>query len=111
MRDLSRYRQAADELALFSSFIHPVLPFETVIERMEVAGRRIAAIKAKGCRAGINFLNTLGHCDEYLDDALQGEQYTRITGPDGKTAQGSFCPNCENFRGYVRQAYNPRRQG
>ena len=104
LRSLKKYRQAVDELAFFSSFIHPVLPLETIKERMEIVGQRIAAAKNDGYRAGINFLNTLGHCDEYLDDALKGT-YTRITGINGNIAHGSFCPNDEKFRKYVRQVY------
>ncbi|MFA5204969.1 MAG: hypothetical protein WC708_11260 [Lentisphaeria bacterium] len=105
LRDLEKYHNAADELSFFSSFIHPVLPLETIRERMKIVGRRIAAVKAHGVRAGINVLATLGHLDEYLEEALQGKEYTRTTWPDGNSARGVFCPNCENFRDYIRQCY------
>ena len=101
---LLQYRPVVDEIAFFSSSIHPVLPLETIRERMEIVTQRIAMAKQAGYCAGINFLSTLGHCDEYLDDALKGE-YTRITGIDGKIAQGSFCPNDDNFRHHLRLSY------
>lgn len=105
MAMLDRNRDAADEIAFFlCTGIHAVLPLETVVKCASTLRDRIRRARAAGYRAGINFLATLGHVDEYADQALQGD-YTRITGPDGVAAKVSFCPNDERFREYIVAAY------
>ncbi|OGV70862.1 MAG: hypothetical protein A3K19_08045 [Lentisphaerae bacterium RIFOXYB12_FULL_65_16] len=101
---LDRHRTAADEVAFFTSPIHPVLPLDVIERRAGILKKRIAAARKAGFRAGINFLSTIGHCDEYLHLALHGP-YAPIVGLDGARAGGSFCPNGENLREYVRQSY------
>ncbi len=104
MSVITRHRALADEISFFSSSIHPAIPLETVKERMAILKSRIAAVRRAGFRPGINFLSTLGHADEFLDEALKGD-YTPITGIDGKTAGGSFCPNDGHYRAYLKEVY------
>lgn len=104
MSIVTRHRDLADEISFFSSSIHPAIPLETVKDRMAVLKSRIADVRRAGFRPGINFLSTIGHADEFLDEALKGD-YTPMTGLDGKTAAGSFCPNDERYREYLKEVY------
>lgn len=97
-------RSIADELTFFTQSIHPVEPLEVLAPRLAILAERMARARQEGYRAGLNFLSTLGHIDEALDKALKGD-FTPMTGLDGSTAQGSFCPNDEKFREHIRQAY------
>ena len=67
-------------------------------ERMEQARKR-------GYRTGINILATIGHHNENLDNSLKGD-YTYMTNIEGQVCHGSFCPNDENMREYIRNIYD-----
>ena len=101
---LSKNRAIADELTFFTHSIHPVEPLEVLEPRLAILAKRMARARQEGYRSGLNFLSTLGHIDEALDRSLKGD-FTPMTGLDSSVAQGSFCPNDENFREYIRQAY------
>jgi len=102
---LQKHREAVDEIAFFSSAIHPVLPLDIIEERAAIMGKRMASARKEGYRAGINFLSTLGHLDEYMENALKGD-FIRMTGIDGSQAEGSFCPNDENYRAFLIKVYS-----
>jgi hypothetical protein len=104
MAMLARHRDIADELTFFTHGIHPVEPLDRLAPRLEILARRMARARQAGFRAGLNWLSTLGHIDEYLEHALKGD-YTPMTGIDGSLARGSFCPNDARFQEYIRQAY------
>jgi hypothetical protein len=101
---LARHRGIADELTFFTHSIHPVEPLESLAPRLEILAQRMARARQSGFRAGLNWLSTLGHIDEYLEHALKGD-FTPMTGIDGSLARGSFCPNDERFQEYIRQAF------
>ena len=101
---LAENREITDELTFFTQSIHTAEPLEVLALRLGILEKRMERARQDGFRAGLNFLSTLGHIDEALDRALKGD-FTPMTGLDGSVAQGSFCPNDENYRDYIRQAY------
>ena len=101
---LAKNREIADELTFFTHSIHPAVPLEYLAPKLAILEKRMERARQDGFRAGLNFLCTLGHIDESLDLALKGN-FTPMTGLDGSVAQGSFCPNDESYRDYIRQAY------
>lgn len=50
---LRQHQNAVDEMAFFSSPIHPVLPFETVKAWAPILKRRMEQARKAGYRAGI----------------------------------------------------------
>lgn len=93
-----------DELAFFTSETHPPLPLETLKARLDVLARRMERSRGLGYRAGVNVLSTIGHHEENLPHSLSGD-FTRIMAIDGAICRGSFCPNDERMREYVRTLY------
>ena len=101
---LAKNRGIADELTFFTHSIHPAVPLDYLAPKLAILEKRMERARQDGFRTGLNFLCTLGHIDESLDQALKGD-FTPMTGLDGSVAQGSFCPNDESYRDYIRQAY------
>ncbi len=98
------HRGVTDEITLFTSETHPPLPLDIFLERMPVARARMESARARGYRAGMNILATVGHHEENLAHSLSGN-YTPMTDPHGNICRGSFCPNDPNLREYIRQVY------
>jgi hypothetical protein len=99
-----KYEGAADALTFFTTSTHAPIPLEAAKERVAVLKLRMQEARRRGFRAGINVMTTLGHHNEHLPHSLAGP-YTRMTGIEGDVCQGSFCPNDERMREYVRELY------
>lgn len=93
-----------DEVTFFTSGTHACLPLHVIQERAERLADRLAQARARGYRAGVNLLSTIGHHNEDLPHALTGD-YTPMTDIDGAVCEGSRCPNGENLRHYIREVY------
>lgn len=94
-----------DEITLFSSITHPPIPLDVFRERMKIFKIRMEQARDRGYSSGINILNTMGHHEENMDNALKGD-YTRVTDIEGNENMGVFCPNDERYREeYVREIY------
>ncbi|PIZ14738.1 hypothetical protein COY52_11180 [Candidatus Desantisbacteria bacterium CG_4_10_14_0_8_um_filter_48_22] len=101
---LRKYRGTVDELAFFTGFTHPPVPAKTAAERARVLKKVMPRFRKLGFSTGVNYLATLGHLDENLENSLD-EPWQRMTDINGTVAKGSFCPADENFREYVAQTY------
>jgi len=99
-----KYKGVTDEITFFTSTTHPPLPLDVFQERVAILKFRMAEARKRGYKAGINILATIGHHNENLDHSLR-EDYTRITNIDGEICNGSFCPNDEGMRQYVKNIY------
>jgi hypothetical protein len=99
-----KYQGVTDEITFFTSVTHPPLPLAEIQRRCAILARRIPEAKARGYRAGINVLSTMGHHEENLPNSLAGD-FTRVTDLDGNVSLGSFCPNDPRFHDYVRDLY------
>ncbi|HUH47982.1 MAG TPA: hypothetical protein VLZ54_12560 [Arenibacter sp.] len=99
-----KYKGVTDDITFFSSVTHAPLPVEVFNSRMEVLRDRMAVARGRGYRTGVNILTTIGHHNEDLPNSLKGE-YTNMTGIDGNISEGSFCPNDDNLREYIRGIY------
>ncbi len=99
-----KYRGVTDDITFFSSVTHAPLPIEVFNSRMEVLKDRMSVVRKHGYRTGINILTTIGHHNEDLPHSLKGE-YTNMTGIDGNISEGSFCPNDDNLREYIKGIY------
>ena len=99
-----KYKGVTDEVTFFTSATHPPIPLDVFRERAGLLKLRMAEARKRGYKAGINILSTIGHHNENLDNSLKGD-YTRMTNIDGQICNGSFCPNDEGMRGYVRNIY------
>lgn len=101
---IEEHRGVTDEVTVFTSETHPPLPMETIRSRLEVLARRMSAVRKLGYRTGINILATIGHHEENLPNSLAGD-FTPMTDIEGNVCRGSFCPNDERFREYIRELY------
>jgi hypothetical protein len=99
-----KYEGVTDGITFFTSETHPPLPLEVIRERADLLAKRMSAVRKMGYQTGINILATIGHHNENLPHSLSGE-YTPMTDIEGHVCLGSFCPNDEPMRGYVRQLY------
>lgn len=99
-----RHPGITDEITFFTSTTHPPIPLDLFRERSAILRERMAEARKRGYRSGINILSTLGHHNENLDNSLKGD-YTFMTDIDGSVCNGSFCPNNEKMREYVRAIY------
>lgn len=99
-----KYRGVTDEITLFTSETHPPLNLDVVESRAAVLRERMHYARKKGYSSGINILSTIGHHNENLPGSLS-EDYTHMTDIDGNVCLGSFCPNDENMRSYIKSLY------
>ncbi len=101
---LEEHRGVTDEVTFFTSETHPPLPLPVIEERVALLARRMPEVRRLGYRTGINVLSTVGHHNENLPNSLSGN-YTPMTDIDGSVCRGSFCPNDERLREYIRRLY------
>lgn len=99
-----KYKGAADALTFFTTSTHAPIPLAAAKERVAVLKERMREARRRGFRAGINVMTTIGHHSEHLPYSLSGP-YTRMTNIEGDICQGSFCPNDEQMRQYVKELY------
>ncbi|MCX6221536.1 MAG: hypothetical protein NTZ69_11170 [Bacteroidia bacterium] len=99
-----KYKGVTDEITFFTHTTHAPLPLDSFRQRIVILKERMVQTRKRGYKTGINILTTIGHHNENLDNSLKGD-YTYMTNIDGEVCHGSFCPNDENMRGYVRNIY------
>lgn len=99
-----KYRGVTDEITLFTAETHAPLPIDVYKKRVDIAKERMQVAKARGYSSGINILTTIGHHEEDLAHSLIGK-YTPIEDIYGSICRGSFCPNDESFKTYIRSLY------
>ena len=99
-----KYGGVTDEITFFTSDTHAPLRLDTVRERAAILAQRMREIRRRGCRSGVNILATIGHHEENLANSLAGD-YTPMTDIDGNICRGSFCPNDDKMRDYIKQLY------
>lgn len=99
-----KYKGVTDEVTFFISDTHAPLPLEVIKERAGLLAKRMSEVRKMGYRTGVNILATIGHHNENLPNSLSGN-YTPMTDTEGNVCLGSFCPNDENMRGYIKQLY------
>ncbi|MBN1345076.1 MAG: hypothetical protein JXQ73_20445 [Phycisphaerae bacterium] len=104
VRLFEKNKGVTDEITFFTSESHPPLPLAEIQARAKILTQRMAALRKLGYRSGINILATIGHHNENLANSL-AEPYTRMTDIDGRTCQGSFCPNDDGLRDYAKRVY------
>ena len=100
-----RHKGVTDEITFFHSETHSPIPLDRARRRAGILKERIAAARRAGYAAGINILTTMGHHEEALPSSIGTDRFTPVTDIDGKVSRGSFCPNDERLREYVRQLY------
>ncbi len=99
-----KYKGATDEITFFHSVTHAPLPLDVVKNRTAILKQRMEEARKRGYKTGVNILTTIGHHNENLDNSLKGD-YTYMTDINGDVSHGSFCPNDENMRKYIRSIY------
>ncbi len=99
-----KYEGVTDEITFFTSETHPPTPLDVFKKRIEILEKRMNLARERGYRTGINPLATIGHHEEDLDNSLKGD-YTYMTNINGAVCLGSYCPNDENMREYIRDIY------
>lgn len=104
MAMFAKYPGVTDEVTFFTSETHPCLPLNVIQERAKRLALRMDQVRQLGYRAGINLLSTIGHHNENLPNSLTGD-YTPMTDIEGKTCEGSRCPNDERMREYIQAVY------
>ncbi|MEI8241829.1 MAG: hypothetical protein WCI17_01040 [bacterium] len=100
------HRPVVDEVALFETITHHLyIPLDDFAPRMEVAARRLDALRQAGIRsAGINVLCTIGHINEAWS-YMPPLPFQAMVGHDGSVSTGCACPNTPEMRDYVRAKY------
>ena len=99
-----KYKGVTDEITFFTSNTHAPLPLEVFRQRTGILKQRMEQARKRGYKTGINILTTIGHHNENLDNSLKGD-YTFMTNINGEVCNGSFCPNDEHMREYIRNIY------
>ncbi len=99
-----KYKSVTDEVTFFTSETHATLPLDVIRQRTVILKERMEQARKRGYKTGINILTTIGHHNENLDNSLKGN-YTCMTNIDGAVCNGSFCPNDEHMREYIRNIY------
>jgi hypothetical protein len=99
-----KYKGVTDEITFFHSVTHAPIPLDAFKQRVEILKVRMEEARKRGYRTGINVLTTIGHHNENLDNSLKGD-YTYMTNINGEVCHGSFCPNDENMREYIKDIY------
>jgi hypothetical protein len=98
------YKGITDEITFFTCATHAPLPLDVFRERTKILKERMEQARKRGYKAGINILTTIGHHNENLENSLKGD-YTYMTNINGEVCYGSFCPNDENMREYIKDIY------
>ncbi|MBX3258046.1 MAG: hypothetical protein KF862_28195 [Chitinophagaceae bacterium] len=98
LRYFEKHKRATSEITFFTSITHPPPPLKVLEERVAILKDRMSLARQRGFKTGINLLNTVGHLNENLDNSLQVDYYTHMTDIEGKTYEGSYCPNDERYR-------------
>ncbi|MDQ1318262.1 MAG: hypothetical protein QG588_1922, partial [Candidatus Poribacteria bacterium] len=104
MQLFETYKGVTDEVTFFTSETHPPLPIKTIEERANILAERMPKVREIGYKTGINILSTIGHHNENLPNSLS-DDYTRMTDLDGNVCHGSFCPNDQAMREYIKRLY------
>ena len=100
-----KYKGATDEITFFTSITHPPPTLADLRQRVQTFKGRMELARKRGYKAGINVLNTVGHHDENMENALKGD-YTRMTDIDGNVCNGAFCSNDGRFsEEYIKEIY------
>ncbi len=99
-----KYKGVTDEITFFTSNTHAPLPLDVIRQRAIILKKRMAQARKRGYKAGIDILATIGQHEENLDNSLKGD-YTFMTNIEGEVCRGSFCPNHEHIREYIRNVY------
>ncbi len=99
-----KYPNATDEVTFFTQTTHTPIPDDELERRCVILKDRIAETKARGYRAGINILCTMGHHPEDLPHAI-GPEIPRGITINGVEAQGTLCPNSDAFRQRIRRIF------
>lgn len=95
---------AFDELAFFTSETHAPLTLDALQARAQRLATVLAQARARGYRAGINLLATLGHHEENLPGSL-AEPWQRLRDPEGRESRGCFCPEDPAYAEYLRSTF------
>ncbi len=93
-----------DKITFFTSEVHAPIPLDEFEARAKILKDRVEQARALGYKSGINILTSIGHHEEDLENSLKGD-YTPMTNIYGEVCHGSFCPNDENVRDYVKKIY------
>ncbi len=103
---LDEYRAVVDEVALFETITHHLyIPLDDYARRMELAERRMEALRQAGIPSvGINVLTTIGHINEGWS-YMPPLPFQAMVGHDGSVSTGCACPNTPEMRAYVRAKY------
>ena len=99
-----KYKGVSDEISFFTQSTHAAIPLDLFRQRVGILKDRMEQARKRGYKTWIENLTTIGHHNENLDNALKGD-YTYMTNINGDVCQGSFCPNDENMREYIRNSY------
>ena len=79
---LGKYPGIADELTFFTQKTHTPIPDDELERRCVLLKQRIAEAHARGYRAGINLMCTLGHHPENVPHSI-GPEFPRAQTMDG----------------------------
>ena len=99
-----KYKGVTDEITFFTHTTHAPIPIDSIRQSVAILKDRMVEVRKRGYKTGINLLTTIGHHDENFENSLKGD-YTYMTDIDGEICLGSFCPNDENMREYIRNIY------
>ncbi|MCE7987048.1 MAG: hypothetical protein DYG89_38235 [Caldilinea sp. CFX5] len=101
---LATHPQTIDEVLFFTAFTHPPLPLAEMERRCMRLAELLPQVRAAGYRVGINVLASMGHHEENLPHSLAAP-WPRVTDPEGKVSQGSYCPADPDLLAYVQRVY------
>ncbi|MHB0998597.1 MAG: hypothetical protein ACYC27_05065 [Armatimonadota bacterium] len=102
---LKEYRHTVTEVAFFTASTHPPLPLNVIQQRTEYLGSKvIPAAREIGLHAGINYLGTLGHLDEYPEGSLN-EPWQHLVDISGVESPSCYCSYDPRVQEYIDRCY------
>lgn len=94
------------KIALITGHSHSPAPLAFFEDNVPLLKKRLAALRARGFRAGLNSLCTIGHADEEVDKSAVVPGAEHYTDWEGKVSSSCRCPNDAVWRrDYVTPLY------
>ncbi len=101
---LDKYEEKPVAIAIFTHFTHSPLPLCDMEKIAKIHKERIKEARERGYICGINYLTTIGHHREYMENTVSAD-IVRMTNMYGECCDGSCCMNDEKLLEHIRESY------
>ena len=99
LRVIDKYPYAFDTVIFFNQFTHSIRSLDYHRNMAEFMPKMLADVRARGMRAGINAICSVGFFKELFKDDVKG--YTTLIHINGDRVEGKICGTHPNNREYL----------